>query len=66
MSYFVESLPSSCFFCDCCHEREYDIRYKIVGEKFCGIENIEELPNFDEVKIKDEQLLVTDFDENKE
>ena len=41
MAYFVESLPTSCFFCDCCHERNYDIRYKICGEKFCGIENME-------------------------
>ena len=42
--------------------------YSVTNEflKSCGIENIEELPNFDEVKIKDEQLLVTDFDENKE
>ena len=41
MAYFVESLPTSCFFCDCCHTREYDTRYKIDGEKFCGIENME-------------------------
>ena len=41
MAYFVESLPKSCFFCDCCHKKDYDSRYKIDGEKFCGIENME-------------------------
>ena len=41
MKYFVESLPKSCFFCDCCHTKDYDSRYKIDGEKFCGIENME-------------------------
>lgn len=39
--YFVESLPKNCFYCDCCHTRDYDSRYRIDGEKFCGIENIE-------------------------
>ena len=41
MKYFVESLPRSCFYCDCCHTKEYDSRRKIDGEKFCGIENME-------------------------
>lgn len=41
MAYFVESLPTSCFFCDCCHTKDYDNRYQFDGEKFCGIENIE-------------------------
>lgn len=41
MAYFVERLPTSCFFCDCCHTRDYDNRYRIDGEKFCGIENME-------------------------
>ena len=41
MKYFVESLPRSCFYCDCCHEKEYDCRYKIEGDKFCAIENLE-------------------------
>lgn len=41
MKYFVESLPKSCFFCDCCHTKDYDSRYKIDGVKFCGIENME-------------------------
>lgn len=41
MAYFVVSLPKSCFFCDCCHTKDYDNTYKIDGEKFCGIENME-------------------------
>ena len=41
MKYFVESLPRSCFYCDCCHTKQYDSRYKLDGEKFCGIENME-------------------------
>lgn len=47
MVYFVELLPTSCFFCDCCHERKYDIRYKICGEQFCGIENMEVGDHYD-------------------
>lgn len=47
MKYFVEILPTSCFFCDCCHTKEYDNRYKIDGKKFCGIENIEVGHHFD-------------------
>ena len=39
--YFIECLPNSCFYCDCCHTKSYDNRYKIDGEKFCGIVNIE-------------------------
>ena len=39
MKYFVESLPRSCSYCDCCHTKEYDSRHKLDGEKFCGIEN---------------------------
>lgn len=34
--------------------------------KSCGIQNITELPKFDEIRIKDEQLLVSDFAEPKE
>ena len=41
MKYFVELLPRSCFYCDCCHTKEYNNRHKIDGEKFCGIENME-------------------------
>ena len=41
MKYYVKSLPSSCFDCDCCHEKDYDSEYRICGEKFCGIENME-------------------------
>lgn len=40
-NYFVEILPKSCFYCDCCHTKNYDSKYKFDGEKFCGIENIE-------------------------
>lgn len=41
--------------------------YSVTNEflRSCGINNIDELPKFDEVKIKDEQLLISDF-ENKE
>ena len=38
--YFVEDLPRSCFYCDCCHTKIYDNRYKIDGEHFCGIMDI--------------------------
>lgn len=41
MKYFVEEVPQSCWFCDCCHTKDYDSRYKIDGDKFCGIENME-------------------------
>lgn len=41
MEYFVELLPQSCFYCDCCHTKDYDSRYRFDGERFCGIENIE-------------------------
>ena len=37
----VMDMPDSCFHCDCCHEKPYDNRYRIEGEKFCGIEDIE-------------------------
>lgn len=33
--------------------------------KSCGIEDITELPNFEDIRIKDEQLLVADFEEVK-
>ena len=31
--------------------------------KSCGIEKVEELPNLEEIRIKDEQLVVSDFNE---
>lgn len=39
--------------------------YSVTNEflKSCGIENIEQLPKFENVKIKDEQMLVTDFED---
>ena len=41
MRIFVEELPRSCFYCDCCHERYYDPRKRWEGNKFCGIEDID-------------------------
>lgn len=35
----VMDMPESCFYCDCCHTKPYDNKYKIDGEKFCGILN---------------------------
>lgn len=32
-------MPVSCYYCDCCHTKPYDKRYRIDGEKFCGITN---------------------------
>lgn len=39
--------------------------YSVTNEFFksCGIESIEQLPKYDEIKIKDEQLLVSDIKE---
>ncbi len=34
--------------------------------KSCGINTVEELPSFDEIRIKDEQLLVTDFENGED
>ena len=41
--------------------------YAVTSEflKSCGVENVERLPNFEEVRIKDEQMLISDY-ENKE
>ncbi len=41
--------------------------YAVTSEflKSCGVENVESLPNFEEVRIKDEQMLISDY-ENKE
>lgn len=39
--YYVENLPNSCYECSCCHTKDYNSRYKLDGEKFCGITNIE-------------------------
>ena len=33
--------------------------------KSCGIENISELPDFNEIKIKEEQMLVSDYEDTK-
>ena len=32
--------------------------------KSCGIENVTDLPKFEEIRIKDEQMLITDFENN--
>ncbi|MNI68811.1 Segregation and condensation protein B [compost metagenome] len=39
--------------------------YAVTSEflKSCGIKDISELPNFEDVKIKDEQMLITDVEE---
>lgn len=39
--------------------------YSVTNEflRSCGIKNVEELPEYDNIKIKDEQMLVTDYDE---
>ena len=38
--------------------------YSVTNEflKACGIKSVEELPNYEETKIKDEQMLVTDYE----
>ena len=40
--------------------------YSVTNEflRACGIDNIEDLPEYDKIKIKDEQMLVSDFDES--
>lgn len=48
MKYFVKNLPQSCFYCDCCHTKPYGRRYKIDGEKFCGIVNMEVNDHYDD------------------
>lgn len=37
--------------------------YSVTNEflKSCGIHNIEELPRFDEIRLKDEQMIVSDY-----
>ncbi len=42
--------------------------YSVTSEflKSCGIKNLEELPDFENISIKDEQLLVSDFEEKEE
>lgn len=42
--------------------------YSVTNEflKSCGIKNIEELPDFENIRLKDEQLLVTDFEKNSD
>lgn len=38
--------------------------YSVTNEflKTCGISSVEELPNYEEIKIKDEQMLVSDYE----
>ena len=42
--------------------------YSVTNEflRSCGIKNIKELPDFENIRIKDEQMLVSDYGENKE
>lgn len=41
--------------------------YSVTNEflRACGIDKIEELPEYDKIKIKDEQMLVSDYDEKQ-
>ncbi len=40
--------------------------YSVTNEflRSCGIEKVEDLPDYENIKIKDEQMLVTDYSEN--
>lgn len=40
--------------------------YSVTNEflRSCGIEKVEDLPDYENIKIKDEQMLVTDYEEN--
>ena len=42
--------------------------YAVTSEflKSCGVNSVEELPNFEDVRINDEQLLVSDFENKSE
>lgn len=42
--------------------------YSVTNEflKACGIKSVEELPNYEEIKIKDEQMLVSDYEKESE
>ena len=37
----IINMPTTCFECEFYHESSYDNRYKICGDKFCGIEYME-------------------------
>ena len=50
--FYVENLPKNCAYCDCCHTRDYDHRYQIDGEKFCGIENVDIPEKFLEIETE--------------
>lgn len=41
MKFFVENLPSGCYYCDCCHTKDYDWTKQIDGDKFYGIEDLD-------------------------
>ena len=42
--------------------------YSVTNEflRSCGIKNIKDLPDFENIRIKDEQMLVSDYGEDKE
>ena len=42
--------------------------YSVTNEflRSCGIEKVEDLPDYENIKIKDEQMLVTDYSEDSE
>lgn len=37
----ITDMPDGCSYCDFCHVRDYDHRYKIDGDKYCCIEDID-------------------------
>ena len=41
--------------------------YSVTNEflRSCGIKNVEELPNYENIKIKDEQMLVEDYEDEE-
>lgn len=42
--------------------------YSVTNEflRSCGIEKVEDLPDYENIRIKDEQMLVTDYEDNTE
>lgn len=36
----VIDMPSGCSYCDFCHTKDYDPRYKIDGDKYCCIKEL--------------------------
>lgn len=36
----VIDMPSSCFYCDFCHTKDYNCNYQIDGDKYCCIKEL--------------------------